>query len=48
LIDEISLIYWAVLVQSKQISRDDFVKMLRLIVGDAVLKLAMTQLKLKV
>jgi len=43
LIDEISLIYRAVLVQSKQISRNDFVKMLRLIVGDALLKLAMAE-----
>jgi len=48
LIDEISLIYRAVLVQSKQISREDFVKNLRLIVGDALLKLAVTQLQSKV
>ncbi|BAT99647.1 hypothetical protein LR48_Vigan06g082700 [Vigna angularis] len=34
--------------RSKQISRDDFVKILRLIVGDAPLKLAMTQHQFKI
>ncbi|CAJ1931086.1 unnamed protein product [Sphenostylis stenocarpa] len=34
--------------RSKQISRGDFVKMLRLIAGDPLLKLAMTQLQLKI
>lgn len=38
----------SVLIQSKHISRDDFVKMLRLIVGDGLLRTTITNLQYKV
>jgi hypothetical protein len=46
--DEISLMYHAVLVQSKKISRDDFVMKLRLIVGDNLLRSIITNIRSKV
>ncbi|XP_045816343.1 inactive poly [ADP-ribose] polymerase RCD1-like isoform X1 [Trifolium pratense] len=45
--DEISLMYHAALVQSKKISRADFVMKLRLIVGDDLLRSAITNLQVK-
>lgn len=48
LIDEISLIYDVVLIQSNQIPRDDFVMKLRMIVGDTLLNATMRSLQFKV
>lgn len=45
---EMYLIFHIVLVQAKQISRHDFVKELRLIVGDAKLKDTITSLQFRV
>lgn len=43
-----SLIYCSVLIQAKQISRDDFVKEMRLVVGDTVLRSTITRHQFKV